>query len=415
MSSRAEVYIARNIKAFRDVAVNIFASSVNTISLNLVIYPIMAQRYSKFEYGNILTLYGIICVLASSFGNTLNNTRLILNKQHQDENKQGNYLPISFFVSLLGGLCMLFILVYLFSENHTTVTICICTVVIAILRAYLIVEYRLKLNYLRQLISNFFLASGYLISIFFIDTYMLWPLPFLIGEALSFIYSLSNNSVSSEPIKYTPFVSYILRTYILLFCSSLIGNLLTYCDRFIINPLLGADSVSIFSVASFWGRFLGLLIAPTASVLLSYLNQKGSIILKRKYYALTTVSILPITIMIFLSPIVGPIITELLFPSIFIDADKYITVASTGVLLGYGTDLFIPVILSICKLSDVLKVQILHLGIYIVIASVGTHYGGLMGFSYSICLINIIKYAMYFMLGNNRINKMIIVMSSEKH
>ena len=58
-------------------------------------------------------------------------------------------------------------------------------------------------------------------------------------------------------------------------CSTAIGSAITYMDRIIILPILGAAAVSTYTVASIVGKMMGMVMLPIAGVMLSYYSQKG--------------------------------------------------------------------------------------------------------------------------------------------
>ena len=95
----------RKKKIVADFGINIIASGILTIMLQIVIYPLLASRYSDLEYGTILTIMGIMNIIIVTLGNSLNNVRLIQNKEYLDKNVTGdfNLLVIFALISALTG------------------------------------------------------------------------------------------------------------------------------------------------------------------------------------------------------------------------------------------------------------------------------------------------------------------------
>ena len=69
-----------------DFIVNIFASSLMTIVLQLLIYPFFSQKLSSVQYGTILTIMGVVNTFIGTVGNSLNNVRLVCNNQYERDN-----------------------------------------------------------------------------------------------------------------------------------------------------------------------------------------------------------------------------------------------------------------------------------------------------------------------------------------
>ncbi|MFA6707928.1 MAG: hypothetical protein WCR91_08515, partial [Sphaerochaetaceae bacterium] len=64
-------------KIIKDVLLNIVATALPIIILQLIIQPIVAKRVGSESYGLMLTLIGVIQIGVGIFGNSLNNIRLL--------------------------------------------------------------------------------------------------------------------------------------------------------------------------------------------------------------------------------------------------------------------------------------------------------------------------------------------------
>ena len=78
--------------------------------------------------------------------------------------------------------------------------------------------------------------------------------------------------------------------YIILIFTGLSTTLSTYLDRLIIYPLLGGDAVTVYTVASFFGKSLGIVMTPIAGVLLGYYAQRNFIMTKKKFWSINVTS-----------------------------------------------------------------------------------------------------------------------------
>ena len=383
----------------KDVIINILASSISTAVLNLIIYPAFARYYVSEEYGQILTALGIVNILFSSIGNTLNNIRLIYNKNNEEENRKGTYNLLITFLSVFGAVIGMTIICRIFWISYFNAILLFFTIGIGILRAYYIVDYRLKLNYKKQLVSNIILSVGYLIGIFIGRKLIVWPLPFLLGETLSLIYTFHTSELIREPFRLTTFTINIIKAFILLMGCNILANVLVYLDRFVINPILGASNVSVYNVATFWGRCFGPFIAPISNVMLSYLSQKNSKIDIARYKRLFLITLCPIIVLCVLGFWGAPFLTGVLYPTLIQKSKEYIILSSIGVLLGYATSLISPIIMTVCSMWELFIMNMIQFLIYGLITSLGAYKFHLFGFCAAVLIVNLLKVSIFYYWG----------------
>lgn len=386
-------------KVIRDVFINLLAASLCTVVLNFIVYPIYARNFSAEDYGNILTLLGVVNLLWAVLGNCLNNTRLVLNKKDGMENDNGNYNPLIAIGSVVGGIIIILVALFFSITTWLSLILVFFTVIVGIARAYYVVSYRLKLDYVTQLKTNMIVSAGYIIGILMTKSIQVWPLSLLLGEGIAFFYTIKKGTLFNEPFCFTDDKRVVIHTYTDLIVTGLIGNLITYFDRFLINPLLGAVSVSVFSVASFWGKAVTPFISPTANVMLSYLSQKDSKISMKKFITIFMASVVPLIAFGIVGIWLAPWITGLLYPTLIDKASPYIFMASMGGLVQSSTNLLMPVLLSVCSSRSILIMQMMYFAVYLVIAFLGAKVNGLRGFCVATCIIGVIKIGIFFVFG----------------
>lgn len=392
-------------KKIFDICINLLATSVCTVVLNFIVYPYYAKTFNSSDYGNIITIIGVVNLLWAVFGNGLNNTRLILNKQYSAENKAGNYNIIILSASLVGGLIgILVVQFYSIVTVFSTIIVC-ATIICGITRAYFVVYYRLKLDYVSQLKTNVIVSFGYMGGLLFSKNAESWPIALFAGEFLALLYTLKKGTLINEPFKLTEDKTIVLRTYGDVIGTSMLGNLLAYFDRFLINPVLGAAFVATYSVASFWGKVATPFIAPTASVMLSYLCQKENRITVKRYIMIFVFSILPLLLFGLLGVWVAPIITQLLYPTLVKDALPYIGLSSFGNLIQSATSLILPILMSVCSTQKILFIQMIYFFCYVALALIGTILLGLKGFCISLCISGLLKAVVFFVVGYHELRR----------
>ena len=397
--------ILKRKRIAKDIVINIIASTICTVCLNFLVYPLYSRRFSAEDYGNIITIIGLINMIWAVLGNCLNNTRLVLNKETDIDNSNGNYNVILATVSIIGPVIAVSVSLLFTRINFLNGVLIFFTVAVGIIRVYLIVTYRLKIDYIAQLITNIIVTTGYAIGAFLAFSYPLWPLSLLCGEGVALIYTLKKSSLISEPYRKTKDWKRVKSTYQDLFGASVITNLLTYFSRFMIQPTLGPAYVSILSVASFWGNSTAPFISPISNVVLSYLSQKQTKVSKQKFIFLFFASTVPLMLFGIMGIYLAPIITRILYPTLVDDAIPYMTIASFGALISCSTNLLMPILLSICPSRQIFRLQVIHFIFYIVVSYAGTKLYGLMGFCIALCVISSFKVALYYIFGYFAVKK----------
>lgn len=388
------------LKFSKDVIINLAAAFICTFVLNIVIYPLYAKFYSAENYGNILTAIGIINIIYASLGNTLNNIRLLFHhKDSLDFDEEENYNVIINILSVIGSIIGIVLIRIVLWVSLINCILIFFTIYIGILRTYLIVEYRIELEYKRQLISNFILACGYLAGIVFLQEIENWPFPILLGNLFSLLYSIFKGKLVKEKYRLNNGAKTILREYFLLMTGNLLANILLYLDRLLINPILGSTSVAIFSVAVFWGKCFAPFVAPIANVFLSHLTQKGAEVTLKEYIKLFFYTLVPISILCIVGFLGAPFLISLLYPSLVDAAAPYIMIASAGALIGNSLSLISPIIMVVCHMKTLFIMQVIQFIIYLIGASFGALYFGLYGFCAAVFIVNIIKVIMSFCAG----------------
>lgn len=235
-----------------DFFYNIISSLISTGVIQLVLYPTLANSLSTDEYGKFLTIISIINVITLSLGNNLATTRLIKNVDYQDKKIIGDFN----FLLLLSVLVN-YLILYIYNNIEFRLSFIEFNYValassLTIIRTYLSVAYRLRIDYKKNLILNVILAIGFILGSRLFANYNYWPVIYIISNVLAIIYIILTSNLFRESFKLTINFRNTLKSYLFLILSGFIGNLTTYLDKIIIYPVLGAASVSVFSVASFF-------------------------------------------------------------------------------------------------------------------------------------------------------------------
>lgn len=389
----------------KDFTMNFLASIIVTIMLQIVIYPYLAQKYSSEIYGNILLIVGFVNVIVGVIGNTLNNTRLIKEISYQDLGKKGDFQCLITIMSILGALGTFIFASYCNCFSRKEIFFIAIYSLIGIVRSYYIVEYRLELNFKKQIQANIFLLLGYAGGIAISIAIKNWVLIFVIGEIVSCFFTLLTSNLKKEPFEKTVLLKSTLICYVNLILLGLTNNLLSYCDRFLIYPLLGPTVLSIYTVAAFFGKSMGIIVEPIANVLLSYFTKKNFKITCKKYLLLYICSIGLCALFLLIGKTIAPLVLRIIYPTLFGEADNYFISATIANLLLVSTTLIRPVVLTYSKTSSILILQIIYAIIYFGLSWSLSKIMGLNGFILGCIISGIFNSICYFVLGLFSIKK----------
>ncbi|WP_027364661.1 lipopolysaccharide biosynthesis protein [Desulfotruncus alcoholivorax] len=391
------------VKLFKDFGTSIIGSLVVVASLQLLVYPYLARITSPETYGIILTFMGILNIIVVGLGNTLNNIRLIQNVEYIRRDIQGDFNVILIGTLLAGSLVLYIINQSLLARDNITVILLIFTLIVGICRSYFSVSYRLKLNFTMNMVFNCITASGYIIGLFAVAYTNYWPLAFLIGEISGFIFIFLTTNIIKESIKITCLFKPTLMKYIVLLFSGLMGNMIVYLDRLILYPTLGGDGVATYAVASFFGKSLGLVFSPIASVLLGYYAQKNFNMTRKLFWRINQVVTVFSIIFYFLSYFLANWFTSLLYPTLIDNASPYIMLANIAAIIGAAANMTQPALLRYSPLHWQIIIQIIYGAVYLVGGLILLKYYLIFGFCIAAIIASLTRLFALYYIGNRSV------------
>ncbi|MCG1021405.1 hypothetical protein [Sutcliffiella horikoshii] len=397
----------RNI--INDFALNILASILLTFTTQLIAFPYISSITTIEQYGLVLLIMGLVNIIGVSMGNSLNNSRLLMQKKNDSKNLNGDYNIIFVFLVIIVTLISSVIAVFFYREINLTVIGIVLTSVLLLFRAYYIVDFRINLNYKKNLLVSLYAVIGCLLGIAIAKMTGIWIAIFLFSELFAFIYLLFSVSIIKDKFSISPLFNNSLNNYFYLFLAGMISAIMMYIDRLIIYPFLDPQSVSIFTVASFLGKTAGIVIGPIAGVLLSYYAREINLTLNIFYKRITFYMIGTILIMIVIITF-GEFFIEMLYPSIAPFVSQYFIVANLGAVIFILGNLIQPILLSYCHEKWNLILQIIYFILYGIICTLCLLNFGLMGFCYAVIFVNSLRvmfmiYSIrYFIIFNTKIS-----------
>ncbi|WP_161796135.1 lipopolysaccharide biosynthesis protein [Clostridium perfringens] len=378
--------------------------------MQIIVYPVLARIFNSSSYGVLLTVMGIINTISVTVGNTLNNTRLIQNTNYEEKGFCGDFNAILLFSSIIGAILMWIIGNKMF---HFSISINILMMILVLLmsaKAYFIVAFRINLNFKSNFICNLFVAIGYIVGIVIVIITRLWPLIFIVAELFGLLWIYKDTDIYKESLKRTELFKPTMSKFLILLIVTLSTNVMLYLDRMIIYPILGSESVSIYTVAVFFGKTLGIIMTPIASVLLGYFAQKDYVMNLKNFWKTNLIVIIIAIVFMLFSLIAAPIATKILYPELFEQAKPYIFYANLAAVIGVIASMAQPAILKFvptyCQLIKELLYAVIYLGAGVYLLN---KYG-LMGFCIVSILANFSKLLILYLIGtiyfsNNKVDE----------
>ena len=139
--------ITKGKKITTDFIYNIIATILSTGILQIVIYPYLATKFSSDIYGQLLTIMGIANILTVAIGGGLNNAHLIQLNFYEKNEAAGDFNSLLFISTAIGTLTWAVMLLFSFNIKGISLLLLLLYVCIGILENYLVVAYRIDIDY----------------------------------------------------------------------------------------------------------------------------------------------------------------------------------------------------------------------------------------------------------------------------
>lgn len=381
-----------------DFVINILASVIYTFARQIVVFPLLAARLTDGDYGTLLTVTGLANVCTSLVGTSLNNIRLVQNSRYEEAGEKGDFNLLCLAGAALSVVFSL-VLWAVFRYSWLTALLLTGHILVANLYQYASAFFRLELNFRRILRANLLVSGAYMAAAVVFATAELWPLVFLLGEGVGLLYVARTTGFHREPMARTPLLGETSRKLVAFMLASLVGTVLLYADRMIIYPTLGAESVSYYATASFFGKSAGIVMTPVAGVLLGYFAQKNFTASKKLFALVNGISLACLGVFLLGCWLLAPWFTRLLYPSLYAQSAPYIFLANLGAVISIAGNMAQPMILKCCSTRWILLIQVLYGGTYLVSALLLMPVYGLLGFCWSAILAGSVRLCALYALG----------------
>ncbi|SOC38399.1 lipopolysaccharide biosynthesis protein [Ureibacillus acetophenoni] len=384
-------------KFLQDSLYNILAMAIPIAILQFLSLPFIGIQLGDEEYGRIVTIISLYTLLSFPFGNVLNNIRLLYNEEYKRERTSGDFnflLSTSLFISTL----MMIVGIVYYVENFSLLHLISILLIsgLNLVREYLIVSFRLDLDFKAILYNNYFLGIGYIYGTFLFYLTGKWQFIFLLGYSISLLYIVRKSDLILEPLVITKLYKKTTYKSVILLFSSLLKDILNYADKLLIFPLLGPAAVSIYYTSTLIGKIMSMIITPINGVILSYIAKYESFSTRRFLSILLVTGIVGVVGYIF-SILISPFVLHLLYPSWATESLYYIFITTATAIVGLMGSVVHPFVLKFMHIHWQLVINGSNVVVYVISSILLFQQYGLMGFCIGILISNV--YQLILLVG----------------
>lgn len=383
-----------------DMILNIGGTAIPTLLLQLVILPLLAAKIESDQYGLAITIIAFITLISSATGSMLNNIRLIYDAYYKEKGYDGDYNIILVVLGVLNALLItLFSIIY--DSNYTFYSL-ILTIIITLswyLLEYLIVAFRLKINYKAILYTHLLKTIGYFVGYALFCVTRCWQMIYVVGNLFGLTYIVIKSDLLLEPYRITPAFKITINQGTKLLIANFFSYILTYADKFLVFPVLGGTMVAIYSTSCTLGKVISLAISPVNSVSLTYLakmKKRRNDYFKYAFMIGTGFCLCGYFICIIISK---PILS-LIYPQFVDEAVKYIWITTGTAVINAMISIINPFILRFFDMKWQMVLTGITATLYIILCVLLASFYGLIGFCYGTMITAIIKAILTIIIYN---------------
>ena len=364
------------------------------------VYPYWNRVLGLAQYGNSIYLLAVMNILAISIGSGINYVRM-----RQSANRKTSNRPY-LLLMMAGTLISLLVLFVLFFVNllHSGLAefwlFCLLTVM-TMWRFYADVEYRLHINYKGYFLYYLVIGLGYLVGIGLFRIFGLWPLALLPGEIAGLTLVLWRGSIFKHENKQNQEdFSTLFKLTLLLVGSNILGNLIFNGDRFILRWFVGGSAVSIYYIASLFGKTVSLITTPLNGVLVGHLAKYNGKLTKQLMRQITGLSALVVLLATATCLAASFVVLPVLYPAEFETVKRYLLIANAAQVIYFaGNVLTASILLRFTPARNQLIVNVAHAFLFVLLCVPLALLWGINAFCWGLLGANSLRFILCLALG----------------
>ncbi len=385
---------------FTDTIWSVAGLVLMNVAAQFVVYPYWNRVLGSDAYGNIVYLLAVMNILAISIGSGVNYARM-----RQSANGETRNRPYLLLMATGTALTLLVLLaLYYIGLLHIGPAefglFCLLTAA-TMWRFYADVEYRLYINYRGYFLYYLVIGLGYLVGMPLFRVTGLWPLALLPGELAGLALVLWRGSIfKRETVHGSDDFSTVLHLALLLVGSNILSHLIFNGDRLILRWFAGSTAVSVYYIASLFGKTMTLITTPLNGVLVGHLAKYEGKLTKQLMRQITVLSAAAVLLATAACVAASYIVLPILYPSDFENVRQYLLLANAAQVIYFvGNVLTASVLLRFTPARNQMIVNVVHGVLFIAICVPLSWIFGIDGFCWGLLGVNAMRYFLCLVLG----------------
>lgn len=358
-------------------------SALGLLLMNAVaqffVYPLWNRQLGAETYGHILTVISAINIFALSAGSACNNARMVQSAKYNTSDGNYGWILLSFSVVLIPvtiAIGRLFGITLLSAELLS----CVALSILIMWRYYADTYFRLELNYRGFFLYYFCISIGYCLGLLLFKITGLWTAALIPGEAIGLIYTLFHSR--KKIIQGDSHFQETTHSVVVLLGTNLIINIIFNFDRILLNRMIDGTAVTLYYIASLFGKTVALIAGPFNSVIIGHLAKYRGVLSKRLMNLALLLSIGLITIATVGCTVCSYIILPHLYQDSFALAKEYVLSCSLAQAIYFTSGIILTVLLRFANEKYQLWINGIYGIAFVGICVVLTKMYGLAGFCY---------------------------------
>lgn len=385
-------------KKLTSFATNSIFTMIGLVAMNgisqLVVFPFLRNQYGIEQYGRILSLIGVINIVAVTVGASLNNARLIACSKGKGYDNKPYFILLVLASIVSFAICLIsYKLIFASDVEIHNVLLCWLLMCLTIAKYYSEVEYRINLNYRGLLLYYIVISAGYVMGLLLTKLTSSWTFTLLCGELAGFILVCTNGNIYKiNKLKKRESFTAVCKSVCPLVLAQLLLNLVFNSDRFLLITFCDSKSVAIYYIASAVGKMVSFATSSFNSVIIGFLVKKKDNISFNKFKNFSVI----ITMMAVLSTgacYIGSIVyTKLFYAADYDIAHPFFLWSNAAQVFYFASGLFTTVLLRYSSEKSQLKINISYVIMFCIITIPAVYIHKIWGYVFGLLFSNIFRY-----------------------
>ncbi len=382
------------VKVLKDTGYSVCAVVMMNVVVQFLIYPLLERHLGTAGYGDFIYMTTFINIIAATIGSGINLERMKLSINEKTCNGDFVVMIFSLFIAVI-PCCIMYVIVGKVQLTVIQIIFFLILCFFTVLRNYGDVDFRLRLDYKNYFLYYLALTVGYIIGLVIGIRAKNWILIFFWGETCALIYLF----VKGEVIKEDPLhiSANLKKNYALampVVTSILLSNLIFNMDRIVLKWVCGSAAVSIYYIASLFGKTMSLISLPLNNVAIGYLTKSK---VKMDYRKVSVCALILLAFALVcgcLCTIGSYIVLPFLYPNTFELSKGYFIVANFVSVVYFITSFMTIILLRYGKEKYQLWLNAVYAILFVVICIPACIMHGVWGMCISLLIVNLGRFVL---------------------